>query len=381
MGHGGESRLGSLRRKRVTLEDVAAKAGVSVATASVAITGRPSGNCRVSPAVAEKIRTAARELSYRPNLYARNLSTQRTNVVAMLVKRSTWHNAMFYLTTAQRVLRQRGYTEFFFVLPDDKIETERLHLEMCIERQVEGIIILPLIERDGRTNVKLLNEIHQTEKIPIVQVGISVPDCVAPSVLVDESEAVYHAVKELCAMGHRDIAHVTLQHYSELNPANPYRHAYLRYAGYKQAVEELGLKERVFTPQTDEISVAIDFDLAVDLAHVISKEKALPTAIVAYSDFEAAGLLAGFHDIGIKVPDQVSLIGYGHQQINRMVRPTLASIVPSYEHMGEHATQTLLTMIDGGEGKSIMMPASVVMRQSVRKLQGKSTSSRSSKAS
>src|SRR6478672_6156629 len=133
-------------KRRVTLADVAAKAGVSVATASVAITGRPSGNCRVSPAVAEKIRAAARELNYRPNLYARNLSTQRTNVVAMLVKRSTWHNAMFYLTTAQRVLRQKGYTEFFLVLPDDHLESERQQLEMCIERQVEGIIILPLID-------------------------------------------------------------------------------------------------------------------------------------------------------------------------------------------------------------------------------------------
>src|SRR5205814_915784 len=156
---------------------------------------------------------------------------------------------------------------------DDHLESERQQLEMCIERQVEGIIILPLIDLDGSTNAKLLNEIHQDEKIPIVQVGIEVPDCVAPSVLVDETEGIYHAVKELYAMGHRDIAHVTLQHYGESSPANPYRHAYLRYAGYKKAVDELKIKERIFTPQTDEITVAIDFDMAVELSHHIAKEK------------------------------------------------------------------------------------------------------------
>src|SRR5438552_11656327 len=89
------SDVSKLRSKRVTLADVAAKAGVSVATASVAITGRPSGNCRVSPAVAEKIRRAARQLNYHPNLQARNLSTQRTHTIALLIKRAAWHNAMF----------------------------------------------------------------------------------------------------------------------------------------------------------------------------------------------------------------------------------------------------------------------------------------------
>jgi len=80
--------LKKAKTKRITLADVAAKAGVSVATASVAITGRRSGNCRVSPAVAEKIRAVAHELHYRPNLQARNLSTQRTHNVAMLIKRA-----------------------------------------------------------------------------------------------------------------------------------------------------------------------------------------------------------------------------------------------------------------------------------------------------
>ena len=134
-------------KRRVTLADVAAKAGVSVATASVAITGRPSGNCRVSPAVAERIRRAARALNYRPNLQARNLSTQRTHTVAILVKRAAWHNAMFYVAAAQRVLRERGYMETCTLYPDNLIETERANLDLCIERRVEGIIAIFLVPK------------------------------------------------------------------------------------------------------------------------------------------------------------------------------------------------------------------------------------------
>src|SRR3954465_15726383 len=120
------------RSKRVTLADVAAKAGVSVATASVAITGRPSGNCRVSAEVAERIRAAARELNYRPNMQARSLSTQRTNTIAVLIKHAAWQNAMNFLSPVQRVLRQRGFPETFMLHPDNLLETERQQLEICI---------------------------------------------------------------------------------------------------------------------------------------------------------------------------------------------------------------------------------------------------------
>src|SRR5688572_20940535 len=214
LGESGRGRLrgcvdavAKIQRKRVTLGDVAAKAGVSVATASVAITGRPSGNCRVSTAVAEKIRRAARQLNYRPNIYARNLSTQRTHTVAMLVKRSNWHNAMYFLASAQRVLRERGYTEIFLMHLNDQLESEREHIELALDRRVEGILIMPVIAREGGgTNCALLNEVHEEDGIPVVQMTLALPDCVAPAVTVDETGGVYDAVKRLRALGHTRIA-------------------------------------------------------------------------------------------------------------------------------------------------------------------------------
>jgi LacI family transcriptional regulator len=356
------------RRKRTTLGDVAAKAGVSVATASVAITGKPSGNCRVSPTVAERIRRAAHQLNYRPNIYARNLSTQRTQTVAMLVKRSNWHNAMYFLASAQRVLRREGYTEIFLMHEDNQLSTERQHLEMCVDRRVEGIIIMPLIDLNGQTNATLINQIAADETIPLVQLEIAIPDCTAPAIVSDEVEGVRQAVHKLHEMGHRRIAHATLKGYEDANPANPYRHAHLRYLGYSSAIRDLNLDPIVLCPDRLEVTVDAEFDAAVDMAHRIAAMSPRPTAVVTYADFEAAGMLAGLAEAGVSVPRDVSIIGYGDQPFIRMTRPVLSTIAPPYERMGEEATSTLLSMIGGAAAESVQIPPTLMLRQSVASL-------------
>ena len=353
-------------KRRVTLADVAAKAGVSVATASVAITGRPSGNCRVSPAVAEKIRRAARALNYRPNLQARNLSTQRTHTVAILIKRAAWHNAMLYVAAAQRILRHRGYLETCSLAPDNRLESEATNLELCIERRVEGIITMPVIDVEGRANVQLYNQICHEEQIPIVQLGLSLPECLAASVVIDEVEGVFGAVRLLHAMGHRRIAHATVGGFDNPNPLNPYRVAHLRYMGYRRGVAELGLVEQVFRPDvfvrnTDEL-----FENAVALSPQVAAASPRPTAVVTFSDYTAAGLIVGLSAAGVRVPEQVSVLGIGGQPFGRMLRPALSTIAPQYELMGESATNLLLDMIEGrAEAKSISIPPKLAMRDSV----------------
>ncbi|MEA2711083.1 MAG: LacI family transcriptional regulator [Phycisphaerales bacterium] len=374
--NGTEKRLVRPQRKRVTLADVAAKAGVSVATASVAITGRPSGNCRVSAEVAERIRAAARALNYRPNIQARSLSTQRTHTIAMLIKRAAWHNAMSYVSAMQRLLRKAGYTEMFMLHPDNLLETEREQLEMCIQRRVEGIVTLPLIDLDGRANVELLNQIQQEEGIPIVQLGLALDGCVAPSIVADDVEGMRSAVRLLHAMGHRNIAYVTIAGFDNTNAFNPFRQAHLRYLGYRKGLDELGLAEAVFCGRGDCTEVEFLYDRGFEVAKAFAAavngagNTRRPTAAITFSDFTAAGLVAGLLDAGIKVPDQVSVLGVGDQPFARMLRPALSTLAPPFERMGELATQTLLKMIDGGgAGESAAIPPSLVMRDTVRAIE------------
>jgi LacI family transcriptional regulator len=355
-------------KRRVTLADVAAKAGVSVATASVAITGRPSGNCRVSPAVAEKIRRTARALNYRPNLQARNLSTQRTQTVAILVKRAAWHHAMLYIAAAQRVLRARGYLDHCTLSPDNRLESERANLDLCISRRVEGIIAMPLIDVDGKANVELYNQVHRDEQIPIVQIGLALPGCVAPSVVSDEAGGVRGAVRLLHAMGHRRIAHATIRGYDNPEPLNPYCVAYQRYEGYRRGMAELGLPEQVFRPDSFVKSTDELFDNAVALAPQLARAPSRPTAVITFSDYTAAGLIAGLSDAGVAVPGEISILGVGEQPFDRMLRPSLSTIAPQYEKMGETATTMLLDMIDGREVQSVAIPPKLASGQSVIEL-------------
>ena len=362
-----EKLVARAHRKRVTLADVAAKAGVSVATASVAITGRPSGNCRVSAEVAEKIRAAARELNYRPNIQARSLSTQRTNTIAVLIKRAAWQNAMHYLSPVQRLLRQRGYTETFMLHPDNLLETEREQLETCIERRVEGIITIPLIDLHGRTNADLINQIHREEGIPVVQLGISLPDCAAPSFISDDIEGVRSAVRLLHAMGHRRIAHITIPGYDNPQPLNPFRQAHLRYLGYQRGMAELGLGETVFAAQGECTELELLYDRAIDTAAQFIAAAPRATAAIAFSDFTAAGFVTGLRRAGVGVPEDVSVLGVGDHRFARMLHPALTTLAPQFDRMGELATQSLLSMIaDGVTSDSLAVPPALVMRETVR---------------
>jgi DNA-binding LacI/PurR family transcriptional regulator len=356
------------KTKRVTLADVAAKAGVSVATASVAITGRRSGNCRVSTAVADKIRQAAASLNYRPNLQARNLSTQRTHTVAILIKRAAWHNAMFYLPVMQQLLREAKFGEMCILYPDNAVQTEQENLDLCVSRRVEGIIALPVIDLQGRANVELFNQIHTQEQIPIVQFTLALAGCVAPAVVSDEAQAMADAVRRLHEQGHTRIAHATVPGHDNPEPLNPFRLAHLRYQGYRRAMAELRLSEQVLTLDPDLLNLEDHFAGGVEIAQRIARREpgARPTAIVTFSDYLAAGLLSGFIDAGIDVPKEISLVAVGDQPFDKMLCPPLTTLAPPFAKMAEIATHSLLQMIEGQDVAPLTtVPFERVERKSV----------------
>jgi DNA-binding LacI/PurR family transcriptional regulator len=355
-------------RKRATLSDVAAKAGVSIATASVAVTGKPSGNCRVSPAVAARVREVARSMQYRPNVQARNLATRRTRTIAFLIKRASWHNAMFYVSAVQRVLREHGYTETFMLHPDNRLESERQQLELCVERRVEGIITIPVIDLDQRSNVELYNHILRREQIPIAQIGIALPGLDAPAMTTDDVEGFRAAVRLMHSMGHRRIAHVTIPGYDDPKPLNPFVQVHQRCEGYRGGMKQLGLAEQIFCAPGDWRVIDDLYERGYVLAREIAAATPRPTAVFAFVDHLAAGVMAGLRDAGVDVPGDISVLGFGDQPFGHMLSPSLSTLAPAFEPIAERATRSLLDMIDGKAGSSVKIAPSLVMRNSVRAL-------------
>ncbi len=318
--------------------------------------------------MADKIRRAANELRYRPNLQARSLSTQRTRTVALLIKRSSWHNAMMYVSAVQSVLRSRGYVETFMLHPDNRAESELEHLEICLQRSVEGILALPLIDPAGKANVEMFNRLHTEEKIPVVQLGLALPGCVAPSVIADVVKGVAKAVTLLHAMGHRRIAMATLAGFDDPNEFSPHHFSQRVYLGYRQGMASVGLPEQVFVGQAARHDVTDQFDASLPLGLEVAKAASRPTAVLAFSPYAAAGLMTGLIEQGLRVPDDVSVICSGEQPFARMMRPPLSTLEGPFEKMATAATEMLLKMIEGGEGASIAIPQILCLRDSVREL-------------
>jgi LacI family transcriptional regulator len=104
------------------------------------------------------------------------------------------------------------------------------------------------------------------------------------------------------------------------------------------------------------------------MAKDVAASSPRPTAVIAFTDYTAAGLIAGLIDLGLRVPDDVSVLAVGEQPFDRMLRPALSTLAPQFEKMGELATRTLLAMIDGQAGESAAVPPSLIMRDTVRQI-------------
>jgi LacI family transcriptional regulator len=224
---------------------------------------------------------------------------------------------------------------------------------------------MPLIDLEGKTNVELFNQVYREEQVPVVQLGLALPGCDAPAVVTDEIEGMLHGVRLLHAMGHQRIAHLTIPGYDNPEPLNPFRIARLRYEGYQRAVAELGLREQVFCPTSSVETVETMFDASVAVASQVAAAAERPSAVIAFSNYGAAGLMAGLADAGLSVPRDISVLAVGEQPFDRMLRPALSTLSPQFEKMGEIATRTLLSMIEGGEARSTTLAPTLTMRDSV----------------
>jgi LacI family transcriptional regulator len=350
----------------VTLKEVAARSGVSIATASAAISGRPSGNCRVSEHVARKVRQNAKLLRYRPNLYARRLSGRRARTVALVVKCSAWHNVMWPIAAAHDVLHEQGYDDIFLLHPD-RLEEESRHLDMCLEARVDGILIFPLVDLGGQTNADKINDILAIEKIPVVQLSVALEGCHAPAAVADEAKGSYQAVEMLAKLGHRRIAHLTLPDCQSPDPSNPYLHAHRRYRGYCLAMEDMGLEKEVYALGRQEVNPERSFNGMMRLARQIGTGPNPPTAALVYSDSLAAAAMAGFQAGGLRVPDDVSIIGIDKSPLTEAVRPALGLVTFPHEELGTIGTQMVLRMIEGQAVSTVQLlpqvdPADTVAR-------------------
>lgn len=310
----------------VSIDDVASRADVSTATVSRALRGLP----KVSPATRAKVLEAAAELGYVPSRSAMGLATGRTKTVGVLVPFvDRWYFG-HALEGIDQVLRSRGYNLLLFSLGRYRVAEQRRFTEQMVRMQIDGLVVLCM----GLTPAELA-ELERT-KMPLVAVGGPVRGCAG--IHIDDFAAAVAATNHLIELGHRNIAQLRGGAEDEIDFVVPE----LRSDGFEAAMRAAGL------PLRPEWSVDGDFTAgkgAKAAARIFDLPGEQPTAVFAGSDEMALGLMFEAGRRGIRVPQDLSVVGIDDHEFSHLA--DLSTIAQEPVEHGRQAAAMLLAAIEG----------------------------------
>ena len=338
-----------MKTKRVTSQDVAKLAGVSRTTVSLVL--NEVEGIHISPETRQKVRDAADKLGYIPNATAQALATQRTRAIGLVMTRSPHHIASDtflpqILAGLLDVVKQHKLR-----LLIESVEAEhqdRVYLELARAKHIDGMILLtPRIDDIG---LKKLEEVD----VPSVLMG-KLTDSDLFSVDVDNRKAAKEAVKYLLSLGHTHIACIS-------NAPPSYSTSTDRILGYKDALLEAGI-----TPDDGLIQFA-DFDPQSGFkcmqSLLLSCQKF--TAVFIASDNVAMGAKSALREAGLRIPEDVSIIGFDDIPWAKYSDPPLTTVRLPAQEMASEACLVLLGLMKGSEPKEqhTVLDTELVVRRS-----------------
>jgi LacI family transcriptional regulator len=335
---------------RVTLKDVARRAGVHPGTASRAL--NVETRALVNGETAERVLAAAEELGYRPNPIARGLKTSRSYTVGVLIPDLT--NPLFppIVRGIQDRLEEAAYTPLIANTDNDP-DRERADFEAMRARQVDG-----LITATARRDHGLPPDLEQVS-LPVVLVNRRLEDGARPSVVADDRKGVGLAVEHLISLGHRRIAHLAGP--QELSTGH------LRHDGFIAAMRDAGVEP---DPELVLVGSAFVESEGERLCNELLDRGLEVTAIVAGNDLMAVGCYDAFVERGIDCPAEISVVGYNDMPFVGWFSPPLTTIhLPHYE-IGVRAAELLLDQLREPEIEpaQVMLDPELVVRGSTTSL-------------
>ncbi|TVY08901.1 LacI family DNA-binding transcriptional regulator [Paenibacillus cremeus] len=343
--------------KPVTIYDIAQLVNASAATVSRVLS---NSNYPVSSEMSKKIKEAAKQLNYTPNMLGRQLKKNNSMSIGVIIPSISNPFYADVVLGIEEIARQSGYQVLLCnAHQNPKLEAE--YLQTLLEKQVKGVIISSISQRRGwlkpylNRGVSIISIDQRIESRQVVQIGF------------DYRHGAYLACSHLIQRGHRRIAFIS----AALNRSSR-QHIH---QGYQDAMQEAGI-----TPLKAWIQISEDcedtkycstfeFNNGKQLAHhlIAMPIQERPTAILSCNDLTAAGAIKELKEQGIDVPGQMSVIGFDNIELSEMLTPSLTTVnLPKYE-LGTLACRTLMNLLNGdhvGE-REMMLPPEVIERDSV----------------
>lgn len=316
----------SLPEAPATITDVAARAGVGVGTVSRVLNGRSN----VRPVTRAKVLDAIEALQYRPSPLARNLSLRRTHVIGVVVPFFTSPSAVERVRGIASVLASSPYD---LMLLDIESEDRREHVFRLFDRgeRSDGLLFLSLVPPD--------DEVERLRSARLPCVLVDAPHQAFPSLVIDDVRGGDLATSHLIELGHQRIAFVGDK------PPDPFRFASSRdrTRGYEHALARAGIDRRPEYVREGTQSHHIARSIAIDLLRLPQR----PTAIFAASDTQALGVLEAARILGIRVPEELSVVGFDDIEVAAYVG--LTTVHQPLHESGRRGAELLLAMLAGNE--------------------------------
>lgn len=324
---------------RTTIRDVAERAGVSVATVSKVLNGRYG----VSAATLAHVQTVIDELGYQSSIVASSLRSHQTNVVGILVADLEPFSTEL-LKGAARAVRDTPYELVVYSAGGraaDRVGWERRYLSRLGGTLIDGALLVTPTVVDAKVG------------IPVVAVDPHTGDSGVPTIASDNLHGARLATEHLLELGHRRIGFISGR--PDLESAR------LRRQGYELALTEAGLS-------VDPALVAdggFEEDTSREAARHLLTGSTPPTAVFGANDLSALGVLAAADELGLHVPDDLSIVGFDNIPETVMSEPPLTTVDQSIQLMGRRAVEMLLALLGGSEvAQRVTLPTRLVRRRS-----------------
>ncbi len=320
-----------LSKKRVSLKDIAERVGVSTALVSYVLNGQEKEK-RVGAELVIKIRKALIEMNYKPNFIARSLRYGTTQTIGLIV---TDIANPFFSSMARHIEDEASKSGYTVIIgsSDENCEKSDLLVDTLLNRQVDGFIIVPA---EGCSNgIRSLLD----DEIPLVMVDRYIPDLASNYVVLDNYAASFNATMHLISKNYKQIGLIAYK--------SSLIHMKERVRGYEEAMRVSGLDKYIWIKYIRFDNIVNDMNKTIDSIFV--KEERKPEALFFVTNTLSLAGLYKINNLGIKVPDDLALIGFDGNEAFDFFYSPLTYVKQPVDEMGKEAVRILLDQINGSK--------------------------------
>ena len=340
--------------KRVSIKDVAREAGVSASTVSYVLNCNPSET--ISAETTQRVREAAKRLNYVPNLNARSLSSRRSNLIGVVIpqtepgKEFMFSNPFYgeLLSAIEYTARTNGYHLLLSGTKEDQS-----YLNVAQNRGLDGVIIVGAYPGKNLAELRGMN-------VPVVLLDSYVKDETFHTVGNEDRQGARMATEYLLAKGHRRIAFVS-------GSIREHGVNSKRYQGYLDALLAAGIEPCEQALYSDTVS----FEYGVEAANEFVRRGKKQTAAFVTADVLAMGMVKGLMQRGMRIPQDLSIVGFDAVYLAQMCYPSLTTVRQDISRKGREAVRMVIEAAAGNARKmECILPLELVERESVMEWRG-----------